>query len=792
MSVRSVLPGLAALLMIAVLAACGGSSKHSTSSAAKSSSSSSTAQTSAATSTSSAATTSSSSGSAAITAAPAFTPAQQAALPAANWLVVHGNLAEQNYSSLKQIGTNNAKQLGLGWMTNLDGSCEKDASCAGEGNPLVYDGTMYVPTGADDVFAVNGATGQHLWEYKPKFVKGFDGVGGVSRGIAMGDGKLFMGRIDAVAVGIDMKTGKQLWQNKLGNPNAGFEVTGAPVYYRGLVIIPVSGGDSGSSDFLTALNAKTGKTVWKWNVVPRPGQPGYKTWGNKQAYKHGGGAIWDAVSIDPSLNMLYVGTGNQVPWNTRPPGKELYADSIVALNPMTGKKDWYFQTVHHDIWDDDIPASPVLFTGKFRPFKVQAAGHLVENASLGGNGSSVQGQKITYTGPAQSQPAMAVASKMGWDFILNRKTGKPLIPTPEVKVPTGGPGTAGLNLWPTQPIPAASSTVATCVLPSQWKQKGPDGEPVEHGCVYTPVGFKQFVAIPHDQNEWAPSSYDPTTNELYTCSINNRAWAMEALSPTAQKATLKVGGGYTGIGETQGLRQGYTGNFTAMSLASDKISWQNHSKAFCYSGATATDGGVVFSGQNDGSINAYQAQSGETLWSSTPPSSSPAANAPVITYEANGKQYISVLAAGDAHEQTPRGDIIYTYTVGGHAQYHDVKKFSPTQKASSKAAPGGIPTAASKFVDQKTASSHVINVAGWEYAFKLGSSTIPAGKDTFVFKNVGTTVHNFAIVNSKAGKYIDSGKTSSLTVTLKPGKYTYECLVPYHASYGMEGHFTVK
>src|SRR5262249_35292707 len=160
-----------------------------------------------------------------------------------------------------------------------------------------------------------------------------------------------------------------------------------------------------------------------------------KTWGDKNAYKHGGGAMWDAVSVDPALGLLYIGTGNQVPWNTRPPGKELYADSVVALNAATGKMVWYFQTVHHDIWDDDIPSSPIIFNGKFRPFKVIKAGHLVMNAKLGGKGTHVAGQKIKYTGPPRPEPAVAVASKMGWIFILNRKTGRPLIPTPEVKVP---------------------------------------------------------------------------------------------------------------------------------------------------------------------------------------------------------------------------------------------------------------------------------------------------------------------------------------------------------------------
>ena len=197
--------------------------------------------------------------------------------------------------------------------------------------------------------------------------------------------------------------------------------------------------------------------------------------------------MWDSVSVDPTLNSVYIGTGNQVPWNTRPPGDELYADSLVSLDAQTGTMNWAYQTVHHDVWDDDIPASPILFQGNIGRTRSSptAPGSTIRHWAT--TASKAVGVKVKYTGKAVSEPALAEASKMGFLFVLNRKTGKPLIPTPEMKVDQTG--AAGLNLSKTQPIPVGQYFTAQCVLPTQWTAAGPDGNPVQHGCSYTPVGL---------------------------------------------------------------------------------------------------------------------------------------------------------------------------------------------------------------------------------------------------------------------------------------------------------------
>jgi glucose dehydrogenase len=611
-----------------------------------------------------------------ITPAPPFTATDLTAPAGANWLSVHGNLAAWDYSSLNQITTSNVSGLQLAWQSHLGGKCTAtNTSCAAESNALVYQGVMYIADGAGYTDAIDAATGTRIWQYVPTYPAGFTKTGGTNRGIAMGQGMIFVDRTDASIVALNMDTGQPVWTTDLAPISQGYNVSAPPVYYDGMVIEGMSGGDSGNSDFIVAIDAASGAVLWRWNVIPGPGQPGYKTWGDPQGYHYGGGAIWDAVSIDPKLDLVYVGTGNQVPWNTRPPGKELWADSIVALNAHTGQFAWGYQTVHHDVWDDDIPATPVLFQAKFRPFKIIKPGTWIEDESMGFYGGFSKGVKVKYTGPPVMRDALAEPSKMGFMFILDRKTGKPLIPTPEEKISDEtATASAGLNLWPTQPFPVGKVFTSQCVLPSQWNTNGPDGKPVEKGCTYTPVGFDHFTAIPHDEGEWMPSALDPTTNTLYTCTIDNRAWAMEAIPAAQQKATLRPGGGYTGILLTQGatgsglqrnIAAGYSGGVTATTLTTNQEPWRNNWGLgdICYSGATVTAGGLEFSGHIDGSLEAVNTTNGQSLWRSA--TESAGANAPAITYEANGKQYVSIFAGGDGHENTARGDLIDTYALPG-------------------------------------------------------------------------------------------------------------------------------
>jgi quinohemoprotein ethanol dehydrogenase len=585
-----------------------------------------------------------------ITPAPAFTPAELSAPPGNDWVTPGGNIQDNRYSTLNQINTTNVAGLQPAWQIHLNGSCTT-AACSGEGNALEYGGTVFVQTGADDVFAVDGVTGAIKWEYTPTWDPGFTKRGGVSRGIAMGEGKLFVPGIDGYITALDMTTGAVVWRQQSGNWHQSYQLTAAPVYYKHEVIIGMSGGDSGNRDFVAAYDSENGDLLWQWYVIPGPGQPGYGTWGSKTSYHVGGGAVWNHVAIDPKLGQVYVGTGNPVPWNSNPAGKQLYTDSLVALNAKTGTVKWSYQTVHHDIWDDDIPAPVILYDAPYRPYKIIKSGTW--------EGTHASGVKVKYTGPATTEPALAEASKMGFTFILDRRTGKPLIPTPEMKVDQTD--SQGLNLSKTQPIPLGSTFTTLCVEDSQWNQPGPDGKPIKHGCTFTPVNKDQYVAVPHDEGEWMPSAFDPAQHTMFTCTEDNRAWAMEAIPTAQQKGILAAGKAYTGIGLTQGSRDGIDGSVTAINLETNKTVWHDKWPDFCYSGTMATAGGLVFVGHNDGHLEAIDSKTGKDLWDSPP--NAAGANAPSITYSINGKQYVTILAGGNAHESTPRGDLLNTYAL---------------------------------------------------------------------------------------------------------------------------------
>jgi PQQ-dependent dehydrogenase (methanol/ethanol family) len=599
----------------------------------------------------------------AIKAAPAFTAAQLAAAPSTNWISTHGNLAGQDFSSLNQINLSNVKSLKTAWTTHLAALCPaSNTRCSGENDPIEYNGIMYINDGAGAVEALNATTGEHLWKFLPTYDTGFTKTGGSLRGIAMGQGLIFSPQMDGRINGINMKTGKLVWSTSLGDWRQAYNDDAAPVYYDGLVFEGMSGGDSANSDYIDALDAATGRLVWHFNVIPGPGQPGYKTWGDKNNYHAGGGAVWDAVSIDPKLGLVYAGTGNPIPWNFTKAGKQLYTESIVALHVHTGKVAWAYQTVHHDIWDDDNMNSPILFNAKYRPYKILSAGTLEHG--------NPEGVKFKYTGPAVMQPAVSLATKMGYLFILNRKTGVPLVPTPEMKADLTG--AQGLNLWPTQPTPIGGGFTNYCFTNyAQWPQPAPDGKPYRFGCTFTPYNDQQFLVTPHDSIDWPPMAVDPTKAVEYVCASNNRGGALEALPEAQVKANIGVA--LSGEGDIQETAppsdRGHPvysddGEVAAVNLITNKMIWRTYLKKGsgpCYSGVLATAGGLVFVGQNDGSLEAFNAATGASVWQSAPQPSG--ANSLAMTYSVAGKQYVSIYTGGVGHESTPRGDLVQTFAL---------------------------------------------------------------------------------------------------------------------------------
>src|ERR1700749_239363 len=229
-----------------------------------------------------------------------------------DWVTNGGNLTNNRYSSLKQIDTSNVGKMKGAWMTRLKGS-GVGGKYSFEATPLVKDGIMYVVTGNDDVFALNAKTGEFLWERWSGIDHKLTSVcfGWDNRGLAMGEGMLFLGQLDAHVVALDMKTGKEIWKTPIRGWQDGYGVTSAPLYYDGIVYSGITGGEYGVRGRLTALDAKTGKILWRWYTLPAPGDVGGDTWpAGTEHYKHGGATIWNTPALDPQLGLIYFSIGN--------------------------------------------------------------------------------------------------------------------------------------------------------------------------------------------------------------------------------------------------------------------------------------------------------------------------------------------------------------------------------------------------------------------------------------------------------------------------------------------------
>jgi PQQ-dependent dehydrogenase (methanol/ethanol family) len=291
-----------------------------------------------------------------------FAPARSGAQSGedADWPTVSGTLDGQRYSPLTQIDTSNVKGLKVAWRFRVK-------TLGTEDYPVIVGHTAYVTTTHGDIFALDAATGKKLWSFNTGKEKNiglaaFAAVHGFpNRGVAVGDSRVYGVTPNALLLALDQATGKLQWKVSLGNPTFLSE-SAAPIFYNGMVFVGSAGGESGARGFEAAYNAKTGKQIWRHFTVPAPDVPGsYLKNGH-----HGGGDVWMNPTIDPQANRLYIGTGN--PGSDADPrvrlGRDLWTNSIVALDPKTGKQIWAYQLEHHDVWDLDSASPPVLFQTK--------------------------------------------------------------------------------------------------------------------------------------------------------------------------------------------------------------------------------------------------------------------------------------------------------------------------------------------------------------------------------------------------------------------------------------------
>jgi alcohol dehydrogenase (cytochrome c) len=283
---------------------------------------------------------------------------------AGEWPTYHGHLSGNRHSPLTQINTGNVAQLAPKWIFPVPGAGQR----ALQVTPVVADGIMYV-TATNEAWAVDARTGKQIWHYGRPRTQGLigDAAGGINRGVAVLGDRVFMQTDHAHVIALHRLTGQLLWDAEMADYRQHYGSTGAPLVVNDLVIAGVSGGDEGVRGFLDAYRASTGERMWRFWTVPRPGEPGSETWTGK-ASEHGCAATWLTGTYDPEAKLLYWPTGNPCPdYNgDERKGDNLYSDSVIALDPETGKLKWHYQFTPHDLHDWDATETPMLVDAEFR------------------------------------------------------------------------------------------------------------------------------------------------------------------------------------------------------------------------------------------------------------------------------------------------------------------------------------------------------------------------------------------------------------------------------------------
>ena len=279
-----------------------------------------------------------------------------------DWPTYHGDVSGNRYSKLSQINTSNVQRLAPKWVFNFPNAARL------EGTPIVVGGLMYV-TAANECWALDAGTGHEVWHFQQPRTRGLVGnaSGGINRGVAISGDRLFMVTDHAHIIALNRYTGQLLWDTEMADWHQNYNATSAPLVAGGVVISGTAGGDEGARGFIAAYDPATGKEVWRFWTVPRPGEPGSETWIGKQI-EHPGAVTWMTGSYDPAADLVYWATGN--PGNDmvgdERGGDNLYSSSVVALEGKTGKLRWYYQFTPHNVWDYDAQAPSVLVDASWK------------------------------------------------------------------------------------------------------------------------------------------------------------------------------------------------------------------------------------------------------------------------------------------------------------------------------------------------------------------------------------------------------------------------------------------
>ena len=507
-----------------------------------------------------------------------------------NWPGFGRNYSEQRYSPLDQINEDTISRLGAEWVLDLPESRSLT------GTPLAVDGVLYFTGSWSYTRAVDAKTGKVLWEYDPESIKHSGDrlriMWDQNKGPAFWNGKVIISTVDGRLVGLDAKTGEKIWETMTIDPRRSYYITGAPKVFKGKVIIGNGGTEQEAArGYVTAYNADTGEQEWRFWVVPGNPADGFenaamemaaKTWTGEWWKFGGGGTVWHGITYDPEFDQLLIGTGNGSPWNQkiRSPGggDNLFLCSIVALDPDTGEYKWHYQTTPGEVWDYNSNMDIVLADLKFGGQEVKALIH---------------------------------APKNGFFYVINRENGELLSAEKMGKV-----------TW------ASHVDLKT-------------GRPVEIAGARYEDGEELVWPGPYGLHNWHAMSYNPGTGLVYIPTIEQaglfRDTSVDIESWESPSFRMDFG--------IEFAKSDMPADWGAASLiAWDPLKhervWEHKLPNSWNPGTMTTAGNLVFQGRADGEFAAYQAETGEKLWSMQ---LGLGISAPPITYSVDGKQYISLL-----------------------------------------------------------------------------------------------------------------------------------------------------
>lgn len=545
-----------------------------------------------------------------------------------DWRYYGNDLLNRRYQNIDQINASNVSQLKPAWVFHTR---EIDGHESSEASPIEIDGTLFVSTGKDTVFALDAATGKQKWVYHASLAAPPDKLpiccGQDNRGVAYGDGMLFEAQLDDHVIALDADTGKKQWDTTIAKWQEGYSITMAPQFADGKVIVGISGGEYAIRGRVTALDAKTGKEVWKFYTTDPQTYAG-------DSWKNGGAPVWSNPSVDPDLGLVYITTGNASPdfdGSVRE-GKNLYSSSDVALDISTGKPKWNFQEVHHGLWDYDGPSPALLFTDHK---------------------------------DGQSKPALAHCTKGGQLFILNRTNGQPIFSVTEKRVPQNP---AWQHAWPTQPYSSVEALTPTAF------QGPPKGYGYNYQGYFTPPSTPPPVEQPGTEAgcEWPPYAFSPRTNYLYQGVRYEPTGFKGTNGPVKNENNAQKSTGSGFVRPLPGLH--FWGYFGATDTTTGKVVWKHKLDEAPLTGP-AIAGDLVFYGETSGKIHAADAKTGNILWTFDAPKNinlAGGADAPFSVYEVNGHEYVVSMFGGSAMERhldqkSPVGDAVVAFALDGNA-----------------------------------------------------------------------------------------------------------------------------